>query len=175
MKEARKILKKFYGFIYFLFLFQGCALSGLTQMEMLEAETSDMLSDEIAIEFYCGPKTYSVMASLIVPLPPIIPVFIDSDPQIFLTHPSWVTVESMSLQNQDGKQIELQFVEDRPKLKSDDRIVSLYIAKGGCDCLGDSNLEFKAINRETGVITHIKVKIIYSAGELTFEWDYLSA
>ena len=161
-----------------VFFISGCAVSGVTQKQLISA---DKLLENIKIKaelpingvsFQCSENLISMMISPLIPLPPLIPMF-------------WVSEDKVRIhvnpQNIDSYLVEIRIEDDTSKVlgtyivpSEDDVSLNLGFALE-CSRLHNSKVILTEKDKVMGITKSTSYLLKYEKSKMKFEWGYFSA
>ncbi|MCR8921360.1 hypothetical protein NO559_01165 [Dasania sp. GY-MA-18] len=155
-------------------MLNGCAISmaGKDEFIELESQANELSHQALSASMSCPGKMYSMMAFILVPLPPIIPTYWgneelsylyitapkDHEPNISITNSSGVSILAIT-----------SILNKSENHKNNTNIDYYFHINKDCSEL-DGHIINIAIGNQTSTY-YIK----YSDGKVKFEWAYLSA
>ncbi|PHS19828.1 MAG: hypothetical protein COA86_03455 [Kangiella sp.] len=160
-------------FLFSLYL-SGCAISIAGKDEFIELNYEQKVStdSDITIRMSCPGKMYSMMVSVIVPLPPIIPAFWvnEETSSLYLTAPKKGS-PSISFLDGSNNPVKVITTSVREGENFNDASKKDYYIIINKDCADLDGYKLIIVIDEVEVIYLLK----YIEGKIKFAWTYLSA
>jgi hypothetical protein len=161
-----------------VFFISGCAVSGVTQKQLISADK--LLENTIVkvdlpingVNFQCSENLISMMISPLIPLPPLIPMFWISEDQVRI----YVNPENI-----DSYLVEIKIEDDKSKVLGTYKIpskdnVSLNLGFAPeCSQLHNSKITLTEKDKTTGMTKSTSYLLKYEKSKMEFGWAYISA
>ena len=155
-------------------MLNACAISmvGKDEFITLDQSPQDSVETDLTVSMSCPGKLYSVMAFILVPLPPIIPTFWGNEEvsRLYVTAPNIGSPE-VEVTSPSGESVAVIVTTKNESQNYDNSSNNDYYFHLNKDC---SDLNDHLINVTVGN-SKKSFYIRYTEGEVKFEWAYLSA
>lgn len=156
----------------------GCAISMAGTKEKITIEnhlSNNGIAKNSPIKFACDAKLYSIMLSVIIPLPPIIPVPNDNKAKLMITMPKGIDVKAFITKNNSITESELLHIKEQEPHLHRKRLVWIYPINYSCKNLENSQLRVIITNKESGEHKERTYNLKYSNEGLKLNFGYLGA
>ena len=156
-------------------MLSACTVSQLSKDELIKLEPSAVVTggEQLTVKMNCSEKVYSLMPFVLIPAPPIIPLFFlgNENSSLLHVHTSDILIPSIELRNSDGDSVEfiapIKYKSARIR-KSQDNYYYF-----------DLNKNCSALDKHVITVTVGDSKktfyIRYTEDGVKFEWSYVRA
>jgi hypothetical protein len=155
-------------------MLNACAISGAGKEEFitLEQNAKAPVKEGLIVSMSCPEKVYSIMAFILVPLPPIIPVFWANEKisRLYITAPN-IGHPEVEITSPTGELVKVMVTaknESQNHNNPDSKDYFFHINKD-CSELNGHMISVSVGEKKTSFY------IRYTEGKVKFEWAYLSA